>query len=94
MKLNILLFNSRNGYKYCNSTFLSNRRYFSNKSELPKPILIIDNLTDKNFIKSYRELLNNKAGIYSLINTSNSNQYIGSAKNLYIRLLEHITGKK
>nr|AFD95910.1 intron-encoded GIY-YIG endonuclease [Talaromyces stipitatus] len=36
----------------------------------------------------------NKGGIYSFVNTVNGNQYIGSVKDLYIRLLEHIRNKK
>lgn len=39
-------------------------------------------------------ILKNKGGIYSFINTVNGNQYIGSAKDLNIRLLEHIKNKK
>lgn len=38
--------------------------------------------------------MNNKGGIYSFINFVNGKQYIGSAKDLYIRLFEHLDNKK
>jgi GIY-YIG catalytic domain len=82
----------------------SNKRYSSvnnsnkdNNSELeltPIPILIIKNLDIKDSIKSYKEILNNKGGIYSFVNIENGKQYIGSAKDFYIRLLEHINNRK
>ena len=58
-------------------------------SDLPLPVLTINNLNDKDSIKSYRILLKDKGGIYSFINTVNGNQYIGSAKDFYLRLNEH-----
>lgn len=42
---------------------------------LPLPVLTINNLIDKDCIKSFRELLSNKGGIYSFINIENGNQY-------------------
>lgn len=54
----------------------------------------LDRLNDLTVVKSYRDTLKNESGIYSIVNKVNGNQCIGSAKNLYIRLLEHITGKK
>lgn len=39
-------------------------------------------------------MLRNKGGIYSSLNTVNGNQYIGSAKDLYLRLNEHLYGRK
>ena len=67
---------------------------------MPTPILILNNL-NKDCIKSYRKLLNNKAGIYSFFNTVKGGsalrrklQYIGSAKDLYLRLNEHLKNKK
>jgi len=39
-------------------------------------------------------MLRNKGGIYSFLNTVNGNQYIGSAKDLYLRLNEHLDGLK
>ena len=39
-------------------------------------------------------MLRNKGGIYSFLNTVNGNQYIGSAKDLYLRLNEHLYGRK
>lgn len=77
------------------------RVYFSTSSqnpnpEYPSPILIIDlnDDTSCDLILSYRKLLTNKGGIYSFYNTVNSNQYIGSAKDLYLRLNEHLRNKK
>lgn len=60
----------------------------------PVPLLVLDNLKDKTYIESHREILKNKGGIYSFINTVNGNQYIGSAKNFYLRLNEHLNNKK
>lgn len=45
-------------------------------------------------MKSYRDELKNKQGIYGIVNTINNKQYIGSSKDLYVRLLEHVAGKK
>ena len=61
---------------------------------IPISILTLSNLNDDNSIKSYRELLKNKGGIYCFVNTLNDKRYIGSAKDLYIRLIEHINNKK
>jgi len=43
---------------------------------------------------THREKFKNKGGIYSFINTVNGKQYIGSAKDLYLRLNEHLNNKK
>jgi len=45
-------------------------------------------------IKSYRGELKNKQSVYGIVNILNKKQYIGSSKDLYLRLLEHIVGKK
>lgn len=68
----------------------------SNPSSLdtPTPILTISNLQDKDNVLSKRELLLNKGGIYSFINKTNGKQYIGSAKDLYTRLNEHLSKRK
>ena len=68
----------------------------SNPSSLdtPTPILTISNLQDKDNVLSKRELLLNKGGIYSFINKTYGKQYIGSAKDLYIRLNEHLSKRK
>lgn len=42
----------------------------------------------------YRNTLKYKGGIYSFINTVNGKQYIGSAKDFYLRLNEHLNNKK
>lgn len=39
-------------------------------------------------------MLINKAGIYCFVNTINDKRYIGSAKYLYLRLIEHLSNKK
>lgn len=36
----------------------------------------------------------NKGGIYSFVNKINGKQYIVSAKNLYLRLNEHLSNRK
>lgn len=80
----------------------------SQSSDLPPvPIFTINNLNNKDCIKSSssredplwrsregRILLKDKGGIYSFINTVNNNQYIGSAKDFYLRLNEHLENKK
>lgn len=81
-------------------TVASYRYYSTSKSDSqssdlpPVPILTINNLDNKDCIKSSRILLKDKGGIYSFINTVNGNQYIGSAKDFYLRLNEHLENKK
>ena len=71
------------------------RRYYSTSVKPsiaePMPNLTITNLQDKSQISSKRSLLSNKAGIYSFVNKVNRKQYIGSAKDLYLRLNEHLS---
>ncbi len=66
----------------------------SPSSCLPPPIKIFYKLEDNASIISYQGLLKDKAGIYCFFNTVNNMQYIGSAKDLYLRLVEHLSGKK
>lgn len=61
---------------------------------LPLPILTLNNFNNKDCIESYRKLLKDKGGIYSFINLENGNQYIGRAKDFYLRLNEHMGNKK
>lgn len=64
---------------------------------LPKPVPIpIKNfkLDDNNHILSYCDVLKHKGGIYCFVNTINNKRYIGSVKDLYARLIEHLAGKK
>ena len=85
-------FNTIYRLKVC--TIASYRYYSTSKSDSqssdlpPVPILTINNLDNKDCIKSSRILLKDKGGIYSFINTVNGNQYIGSAKDFYLRLNE------
>ena len=78
----------------CGTAGASYRYYSTSKSDSqssdlpPVPILTINNLDNKDCIKSSRILLKDKGGIYSFINTVNGNQYIGSAKDFYLRLNE------
>lgn len=51
-------------------------------------------MLDNNHIASKRSILFNKAGIYSFVNNVNGKQYIGSAKNLYLRLNEYLSNRK
>lgn len=82
---------------------LYNRRYYSSSNsnfelpaDTPKPILTLDlggRRPEKACIKSYESLLRGKGGIYSLVNTVNGKRYVGSAKDFYIRLNEHLKYK-
>lgn len=76
---------------------VSNCRYYSSSvpSNLPPiSVLILNNLNNEDSIESYRKLLKNKGGIYSFINIVNGRQYIGSAKNFYLRFIEYLKNKK
>lgn len=53
------------------------------------PIKVFQNLSNNEKLISYKKILRNKAGIYCFINTVNNKRYIGSAKDLYLRLIEH-----
>lgn len=55
---------------------------------------VIHWLDNNDIVLSYRELLKNKGGIYCFLNTVNGKRYVGSAKDLYIRLIEHLSNKK
>jgi hypothetical protein len=55
----------------------------------PKPILTLD-LDNTGCIKSYESILKGKGGIYSLVNTINGKRYIGSAKDFFVRLNQHL----
>jgi len=86
--------------KYTNFKFTLHRSYSMSRcystssSSTPLPILTITDLHDKNNILSKRDLLSKKGGIYTFLNKMNGNQYIGSAKDLYLRLNEHLLNKK
>ena len=73
--------------------YYSTSNWESELRDLPSPLLTI-NLENKVKIKSYRKLLKDNGGIYSFINLENGNQYIGSAKDFYLRLSEHLNNKK
>jgi group I intron endonuclease len=62
--------------------------------DIPIPVLTITDLQDKKSVFSKRDLLLRKGGIYSFLNKLNGKQYIGSAKDLYLRLNEHLTHRK
>jgi group I intron endonuclease len=62
--------------------------------DIPIPVLTITDLHDKDSIFYKRDLLLRKGGIYSFLNKNNGKQYIGSAKDLYLRLNEHISHRK
>lgn len=59
-----------------------------------KAVLIIDSLDDCSIIYSNRLKLSGQAGIYCFLNKISTKRYIESAKNLYLRLTEHLSGKK
>ena len=94
MNLNYIHSKSKN-YRYL--TTLHKKRYYSTLSSttpLPVPIEVFSELQDNDKILSYGKLLRNKAGVYCFVNTVNNKLYIGSAKNLYLRLIEHLSNKK
>ena len=98
MRINQHQFNFYNGSKNNKLLGLKGRRNYStsssSSSNKPTPILIISNLQDKDNVLSNRNILLNKGGIYSFINNINGKQYIGSAKDLYLRLNEHLSKRK
>jgi predicted GIY-YIG superfamily endonuclease len=81
------LINSRRYYSTTNS-----HSQHSGSDPAPRPGLNLD-LNDKDCIKSYEDILKGKGGIYSLVNTVNGKQYIGSAKDFFIRINEHLKYK-
>lgn len=82
----------------CYSTTRNPHSQFSGSDLKPKPILTLD-LNNKACIKPYESILRGFAykvrlgGIYYLVNTINGKQYIGSAKDFFIRLNEHLKYK-
>lgn len=84
----------------CNRTSKTNfyklRRSYSTSplQDTPIPILIMNNLHIKENVVSKPKLLVNKAGIYSFFFNINGKQYVGSAKDLYLRLNEHLSNRK
>lgn len=95
---NLVFFSIKSNYSYFNNSNCYKNSFNSLSSEdftkkfLPKTVF--HSLDNKNIVKSYRNLLKNRSGIYSLVNKINGKLYIGSAKDLYLRLFEHIIGKK
>jgi hypothetical protein len=80
-----------------NIIFSTKRPFSSDNGPSPKdfkPEFTITDLTDLKKLESYRPLLKGKQGVYAFLNTKNGKQYIGSAQDLYMRLLEHIKGNK
>lgn len=80
----------------CKKQIIFKRYYSNSKTEplKPVPFFTLSNLNNKDTIKFNREQLKGKGGIYSLYNTVNEKQYIGSAKDFYLRLIEHLYNKK
>lgn len=79
------------------TTLITKRNYSTSSpssTNLPLPIKIFSDLHDNDKILSYSKILRNKAGIYSFVNTINDERYLGSAKDLYLRLIEHLSNKK
>jgi group I intron endonuclease len=66
----------------------------SDNSFLPVPINVLNKLDENSSVLSYSHTLRKKAGIYCLVNVINNKRYIGSAKDLYLRLIEHLSNKK
>lgn len=87
----IFLF-SLNNVTYCNIQLVPLDSLINTCSVIP--VKVFFDLNNIDSMKSYRDELKNKQGIYGIVNTINTKQYIGSSKDLYVRLLEHVAGKK
>lgn len=60
----------------------------------PTPLHIFKDLDNRSKVLSFRGTeLSGKSGIYAFINTINGKRYIGSAQNLYERMLDHLAGR-
>ena len=55
-----------------------------------KPLITYNDESNTHLL---RKELKNKAGVYGVINTKTSKQYIGSSLDLYSRLMDHIKGR-
>lgn len=92
------LFQLKNTHsRYTNIRFTSRRNYStlsSSKVNILIPVLTLTDIQDKDYIISKREVLSKKGGIYSFINKVNGKQYIGSTKDIYLRLNEHLSNRK
>ncbi len=88
--------NTQRKYSTYSSSTLNNSSLSStsDSSSLPVPISVLNELDNTSSVLSYSETLRKKAGIYCLVNTINNKRYIGSAKDLYLRLIEHLSNKK
>jgi hypothetical protein len=93
MKLNQIQF--KNTYsKNPNFNFTLRRSYSTSSSpDIPIPVLTITDLQNKDPMFSKRDLLLRKGGIYSFLYKVNGKQNIGSAKDLYLRLNEHLSNR-
>ena len=83
--------------KFITFTLIQKRRSYSTLSSLPGesiPIIIFNRLDNNKAVLSYRDMLKDKSGIYCFINIVNNKLYIGSAKYLYIRFIQHLSNKK
>ena len=58
------------------------------------PVKVFHNLSNNEKLISYNKILSKKAGLSCFINTVNKKRYIGSAKDLYLRLIGHLANKK
>jgi group I intron endonuclease len=58
-----------------------------------KPLFTLCSLSDKD-VQSLRKDLSEKSGIYAIRNKITGHVYVGSAKDLYHRLREHLRGMK
>lgn len=59
-------------------------------NKTPKPIVILDNLGNPDFLDTCKLLLKRKSGIYSFRNKVNQMQYIGKSINLHRRVYLHL----
>jgi hypothetical protein len=94
MKTNQTSFKSIYRVKANHTSRRSYSTFNSSKIDIPVPVLTLTDLQNKDNIFYNREILLRKGGIYSFINKINGKQYIDSAKDLYLRLREHLSNRK
>lgn len=77
-----------------NNKLIPSKKHYSTHSLFkPVPLFTFRGLDNPLFLNLNRLKLKNKGGIYAFVNTVNDKKYIGSAKDFYIRLNDHLNRK-
>lgn len=95
-RLSSLNLSERMPKTFIHSCGAKQRFYSTTSNDLdlpPKPLFVIETLNTTE-AELYRKVLQNKSGVYCFLNKLNNKRYIGSAKHLHSRYIEHISGKK